>query len=202
MKLQFRSVFAALAVAAAAVGLQAQPALKVATVDMEQLFTKYYKTEAQQTKLDEEQKKAGDLRDSMLKEREALLAQAKELQEQASNALLNDEARKKAEADLQKKVGEMRAKESEIQGFLQQTQQQLRAVFAQFQQQAVEEITKVATEIAKKKGVTMVINQGVLIYADSTFSITDEVLTAINKDRPVAPINITTPATSAPADKK
>jgi len=200
MKLQFRSVFAALAVAAAAVGLQAQPALKVATVDMEQLFTKYYKTEAQQTKLDEEQKKASDLRDSMLKEREALLAQAKELQEQASNALLNDEARKKAEADLQKKVGEMRAKENEIQGFLQQTQQQLRAVFAQFQQQAVEEITKVATEIAKKKGVTMVINQGVLIYADSTYSITDEVLTAINKDRPVAPINITTPA--APAAQK
>jgi outer membrane protein len=202
MKLQFRSVFAAMALAAAAVGLQAQPALKVATVDMEQLFNKYYKTEAQQVKLDEEQKKAGDLRDSMLKEREALVAQAKELQEQSTNALLNDEARKKAEGDLQKKVGEIRAKENEIQVFLQQTQQQLRAVFAQFQQQAVEEITKVATDIAKKKGVTMVINQGVLLYADSAYSLTDEVLAAINKDRPAAPINITTPATPAPATKK
>ena len=90
----FRSVFTALAVAAATVGLQAQPALKVATVDMEQLFEKFYKTEAQQTKLREDEKKAQELLQSMVKEREALVTQAKELQEQGSNALLNDEARK------------------------------------------------------------------------------------------------------------
>ncbi|MBK8475088.1 MAG: OmpH family outer membrane protein [Opitutaceae bacterium] len=198
----FRSVFTALAVAAATVGLQAQPALKVATVDMEQLFEKFYKTEAQQTKLREDEKKAQELLQSMVKEREALVTQAKELQEQGSNALLNDEARKKAEGELQKKVGEVRAKESEIQTFAQQTQQQLRAIFGQYQQQAVEEISKIATEIAKKKGITVVLNQGVLVFADSAYSITDEVLTAINKDRPAPAITISTPAATAPAAKK
>ncbi len=198
----FRSVFTALAVAAAAVGLQAQPALKVATVDMEQLFEKFYKTEAQQTKLREDEKKAQELLQSMVKEREALVTQAKELQEQGNNALLNDEARKKAEGELQKKVGEVRAKESEIQTFAQQTQQQLRAIFGQYQQQAVEEISKTATEIAKKKGITVVLNQGVLVFADSAYSITDEVLAAINKDRPAPAITITTPAAAAPAAKK
>ena len=197
MKFQFRSVLAALVVAAAASALQAQPALKVVTVDMDQLFTKYYKTETQQAKLQEDEKKAKELLDSMLKERDALVAQAKELQEQAGNALLNDEARKKAEADLQKKVGEFRAKDGEMQQFAQQTQQQLRAVFGQFQQQAYEEISKVAADIAKKKGVTMVLNQGataVVVFADAGFSITEEVLAVINKDRPAPAINVKVPA--------
>lgn len=194
MKHSFRSLIAVLAVAAAAVGVQAQPALKIATIDLEQLFTKFYKTEAQQAKLLEDEKKAKELLDSMVKEREALVVQAKELQEQATNALLNDEARKKAEGELQKKVGEVRAKEGEIQEFAQRTQQQLRAVFNQYQQQAVEEISKTATAIAKTKGATMVVNQGVLVYADTAYSITDEVLAAINKDRPAPAINITTPA--------
>jgi outer membrane protein len=209
MKSQFRSVLAVLAVAAAAVGLHAQPVLKVVTIDMDQLFSKYYKTEAQQAKMAEDEKKATDLRDSMLKERETLVGQAKELQEQATNALLNDEARKKAEADFQKKVADVRAKENEIQTFLQQTQQQMRAVWGQFQQQAFEEISKVATDIAKKKGATMVLNQGastVVVFADTGFSITDEVLVVINKDRPAPAISITAPATPAatpaPAPKK
>lgn len=202
MKYLFRSVFTAVAVAAATVALQAQPALKVVTVDMEQLFEKYYKTEAQQAKLRDDEKKAKDLLDSMVKDREALVAQAKELQEQGNNALLNDEARKKAEVEFQKKVNEVRTKESEIQDFAQRTQQQLRAVMGQFQQQAFEEISKVATEIAKKKGATMVLNQGasaVVVFADTAFSISDEVLAAINKDRPAPAITITTPATPAPA---
>ena len=193
----FRSVFAALAVAAVAVGVQAQPALKIVTIDVEQALQKYYKTELQQTKLMEQQKKGEEMRNSMVKEGEALVAQAKELQEQAQSTLLNDEARKKAEGDLQKKVGEIRAKEAEIQSFSQQTQQQLRALFGQYQQQAVEEISRVATDIAKKKGATLVLNQAAVIYVDAGFGITDEVVTALNKDRPAPAISLTTPATSA-----
>lgn len=203
MKNQFRSVIAALAVAAVAVGSQAKPALEVVTVDMDQLFTKYYKTEAQQSKMADDEKKATDIRDGMLKEREALVAQAKELQEQAKNALLNDEARKKAEADFEKQVGDVRAKESELQTFVQQTQQQLRAVWGQFQQQALEEISKVAGDVAKKKGATLVLNQGtsaaaVVVFADPGFSITEEVLTLINKDRPAPAASVATPAVTAP----
>lgn len=194
MKHPFRSVLTALAVAVAAVGLNAQPTLKVVTIDLDQLYSKYYKTEAQQAKLLEQEKKAKEMIDSMAKDRDALVAEVKELQEQATNALLNDEARKKAEGDFQKKVGEARAKESEIQEFIQRTQQQMRAVMGQFQQQVVEEISKTATAIAKTQGATMVINQGALIYSDTAYSITDAVLAAINKDRPAPAISITPPA--------
>jgi outer membrane protein len=203
MKNQFRSVIAALAVAAVAVGVQAKPALEVVTVDMDQLFTKYYKTETQQAKMADDEKKATEIRDGMVKEREAMVTKAKELQEQAKSKLINEEARQKAEAEFEKQVGVVRAKEGELQTFVQQTQQQLRAIWSQFQQQAFEEIAKVASDIAKKKGATLVLNQGasassVVVFADAGFSITEDVLVAINKDRPAPAISVTTPAATAP----
>lgn len=198
MKNPFRFAIASLALLGATIGLQAQVAVKVVTIDMEQLFEKYYKTEAQQTKLREDEKKAKESIDTMKKDGEALVAQAKELQEQTKSAILSEEARKKAQADFEAKVGEIRQKEGEIQQFMQQVQQSFQKRLGQFQQQAAEEISKVATEIAKKKGATLVLNQGanaVVVYADPSFSITEEVLEAINKDRPPA----ITVAPAAPA---
>ncbi len=197
----FRSALAVLALATSTVVLQAEPVLKIVTIDMEQVFEKYYKTETEQAKLRDAEKKAKEQLDAMVKDREALVTQAKELQEQSGNQVLSEDARKKAEADLQAKVGEIRAKESEIQGFAQQTQQLLQRRFAQFQQQAIEEISKVAKTIAEKKEATLVLNSGataVVVHAHSGFSITDDVLAVINKDRPAPTINITTP-TATPA---
>lgn len=197
MKNVIRSAFAALALAGATVGLQAEVALKVVTIDMEQLFTKYYKTEQHQAKIFEDEKKAKEQLEGMSKERETLVNQAKELQEQIKSPVLSDEARKKAQSDFEAKVAEVRSKESDLQSFYQQTQQLLQKRAGQFQQQALEEISKVANEIAKKKNATMVLNSGataVVVYVDPAFSITDEVLEAINKDRPAPAINITAPA--------
>lgn len=196
MKIAYRSLFAALVLTGAAVGLNAEPALKVATIDMDQLFEKYYKTEAEQSKLQEDQKKAKAQLDAMMKEREALVAEANALQEQVKNPVLSDEARKKAEADLQAKVGDIRGKEQEIQGTAQQAQQILQKRSMQFQQKTAEEISAVAAEIAKKKGATLVLNQGasaVVVYADPAFSITEDVLIEINKDRPAPAVNVSLP---------
>lgn len=196
MKIAFRSLFAALAIAGASVSLNAEPAVKVATVDMDQLFEKYYKSEAEQAKLQEDQKRAKTQLDAMVKEREDMVAEANALQEQVKNPVLSDEARKKAEADLQAKVGEIRGKEQEIQGTAQQAQQIIQKRWMQFQQKTLEEISAVAAEIAKKKGATIVLNQGaqtVVIYADPGFSITEEVLAEINKDRPAPAVSVNLP---------
>ena len=197
----FRSALAALALVGATLGLHAEVALKVATVDMDQLFTKYYKTDAQQTKLRDQEKRAREAIDNMGKDLESLVNQAKDLQEQSKNAILSEDARKKALSDLEAKVGEIRAKETDRQGYAQQAQAQLQKQMSQYQQLAFEEIAKVAGEIAKKKGATLLLNQGsvpVVIYADSSFSITDDVLAEINKDAPPPAVNVTVPAT-APA---
>ncbi|HQF39423.1 MAG TPA: OmpH family outer membrane protein [Opitutaceae bacterium] len=195
MKTVIRSTFAALVLAGATLGLQAEVALKVVTIDLGQLFEKYYKTEAQQEKIREDSKKAKEQFDALVKEREALVTQAKEIQEQAKNPVLSDEARKKAETDFEAKVGEVRSKEGEMQDFNQRIQQLLQQRMAQFQQSAVEEISKVATDIAKQQGASLVLNRGMgVVYADASYDITPAVLEAINKDRPAPAVNVTVPA--------
>jgi len=194
MKNPFRSTVAVLGLLAAVVGLSAQPALNVATVDMQRLLNGYYKAEASTAKLRDDDKKAKDSLDAMVKQRDALVAEAKILQEQSKNSLLNEDARKRAEDDLQKKVDEIRKGEQEIQEFAQNTQRLLQGRMQRDQQAFLEEISKVAAEIAKKQGVTLVLNKGadvVIVYSDAAFDLTDQVMTAINKDRPTPAISLT-----------
>jgi outer membrane protein len=177
-------------------GLNAQTPVKIATVDIEKVFEKYYKTEAEQARMNELRTKAEEQLAAFSKEREAIVSAAKELQEQSKNPAITADASKKAQADLEAKVGELRAKESEMQTFAQETQQKLQKRGMEFQRTAAEEISKKATEIAKKKGATIVLNSGanaVVVYADASFSITDEVLEQVNKDRPTPAINVTVP---------
>jgi outer membrane protein len=197
MKHPFRSALLLLAVAGATLGLRAEVALKVLTLDVDQVYSKYYKTEAQKTKLDEQAKRAREAEDNMKKELEAMVTQAKDLQEQTKNTILSEEARKKAQADFESKVGEIRSKDAERQEFLQRTQMGLQKQMATFQQQALEEISKVASDIGQKKGATLVLNKGsvpVVIYAAPEFDITEEVITEINKDAPAPTAKVDIPA--------
>jgi len=199
MKTTFRSALVVLALAGAAVALRAEVALKIVTLDMDQVYTKYYQTEAQKTKLDEQTKRLRETDEKLKKELEALVTQAKELQEQSKNAILSDDARKKALTDLEAKVGEIRAKESDRQEFAQQAQMGLQRQMGAYQQQAIEAISKVATEIGKKKGATLVLNKGsvpVVIYADAEFDITEAVIAEINKDAPAPTAKADAPATT------
>ena len=67
----------------------------------------------------------------------------------------------------------------------------------------LEEISKLATDVAKRKGATLLLDKagptgiGIssLVYSDPGFEITDEVMKEINKDRPAA----STTAPVAPA---
>ena len=74
----------------------------------------------------------------------------------------------------------------------------------------IEEITKVAVDIAKKKGATFLLDKsgptlvGVsnILYFDPSLDITDEVMAEINKDRPAmtpAPAATSAAPAAAPA---
>jgi len=197
MKHPFRSALLLLAVAGATLGLRAEVALKVLTLDVDQVYSKYYKTEAQKTKLDEQAKRAREAEDNMKKELEDMVTQSKDLQDQTKNTILSEQDRKKAQADFESKVGEIRSKDAERQEFLQRTQMGLQKQMATFQQQALEEISKVASDIGQKKGATLVLNKGsvpVVIYAAPEFDITEEVITEINKDAPAPTAKVDIPA--------
>lgn len=211
MKKSIQSVVAIAAIAFSALTAQAQTAPKILTVDLAKLFDNHWKTQEQTAKLKDDEQKAQDQLALITKDGNALVEQFKELDEQTKNPAATAETKAKAQADAQKLYDQIQQKRAEQNQFVQNTSNTLKQRFQTFKTLMIEEITKTATEIAKEKGATLLIDKsgptlvGVsnILYSDPSLDITDEVMAAINKDRPAvtqmpAPATTTTPA-AAPA---
>jgi outer membrane protein len=194
------AVFGTLSLAA-----NAQPAVKLLVVDMAKLYDGHYKTVEQNAKIQADDAKAQEEVDKMNKEGNALVEEYKSLNDQSNNPTLTAEAKGKAQNEAQKKLEGIQTKQREVQGFIQNTRNSLGQRLNTFRSLMLEEISKIATEVAKRKGGTVLLDKagptgiGIssLVYADAGYDITDDVMKEINKDRPAnAPV---APATAAPA---
>ena len=198
------SVFAAFALSAAIA--HAQPAPKLLVVDMAKLYDSHYKTEEQNSKLRTDEQKAQEEIEKMNKDGNVLVDEYKTLSDQSNNPALTADAKAKSQIDAQKKLEEIQRKKNEISTFAQNTQRSLQQRLQTFRSLMLEEISKTATEVAKRKGATLLLDKagptliGVsnVIYADTAYEITDEVMKEINKDRPaVSAVAVPAPAASA-----
>jgi outer membrane protein len=209
MKKPIQSILAGAAIALTALTSHAQSSPKILVVDLAKLFDNHYKTQEQQAKFQADEAKAKDQLDQISKEGNALVEQYKELDDQSKNPTATAEAKAKAQADAQKKMEEIRQKQSEQQSFIQSTRSSMQQRGQTFKTLMLEEITKVCVEVAKKHGATFLFDKsgptlvGVsnVLYYDPSLDITDEVMAEINKDRPAVtptPVTSTAPA-EAPA---
>jgi outer membrane protein len=211
MKKPIQSILAGAVLALTALTSHAQSSPKILVVDLAKLFDSHYKTQEQQAKLQADEAKAKDQLDQITKEFNALVEQYKELDEQTKNPTATAEAKGKAQADAQKKMDEIRQKQSEQQSFVQSTRNSLQQRFQTFKTLMLEELTKTAVDIAKKHGATFLLDKsgpsmvGIsnILYYDPSLDITDEVMAEINKDRPAVtptPVTSTAPEASPTGD--
>jgi outer membrane protein len=204
MNKMIRTLLTLAALAVGSTALRAQPAMKLIVVDMAKVFDAHYKSEEANAKFRDAEQKAQEQAEEIRKQGQALVDEYKELDEQTKNALLTPEARTKAQADAQKKMQEIQQKQSDLQGFLQNTQRSLQQRIKTHRDLLLEEISKTVTEMAKKQGATLVLDKSgptlfgipAIIYADPAYDITEDVIKEVNKDRP-APV--AAPAAAAPA---
>jgi outer membrane protein len=151
---------------------------------MAKVFDTHYKTEEQKAKLSADEKKAMEEVERVDKEIKAAADKFKDQKDQMDNPALNQEARDKAKADAQKTYEEIQQKQQEGNQFKMNAQRNFQQRIANFRQLLIEEISKIATDVAKRRGATILFDKGSLIYSDSTYDITDEVIAEINKTRP------------------
>lgn len=203
MKNSLKSLVALAAFGVAAVAAHAQPAVKLMVVDMAKLYDNHYKTLEQNAKIQSDDQKAQEEVDKMNKEGNSLVEEYKNLNDQANSPALSAEKKTQAQNEAQKKLEQIQAKQNEVRTFIQNTRNSLQQRLQTFRSLMLEEIGKVATEVAKRKGATLLVDKagpsliGVsnIIYADAAYEITDDVMAEINKSRPAgAP-------TAAPAAK-
>ena len=211
MKNPIPSLVALAAFGALALAAHAQPAVKILVVDMAKIYDNHYKTVEQNAKIQSDDQKAQEEVDKMNKEGNALVEEYKALNDQSTNPALSADAKSKAQNDAQKKLESIQQKKNEIGTFIQNTRNSLQQRLQTFRSLMLEEIGKIAADVAKRKGATILLDKagpsliGIsnLVYSDPGFDITDEVMKEINKDRPAgamtAPAASPAPAAGAPA---
>lgn len=201
MKKLLTSLLACVAFAGVSTAALAQPAPKIAVVDMAKLLDDHYDTLDQNNKLKADETRANEELEKLNQEGQALVEELRGLEEKGKNPALSNEAKSKLEADTRAKIEEIQRKQNEVQSFRGNTQRSLQQRIQTFRKVLFERISATVTEVAKKKGATLVIDKSgfthiglnPVIYADASYDITAEVQAEINKGRPAGA------ATAAPA---
>ena len=176
---------------ATALSLPAQE-IAIATVDMTRLYNEYYKTNEANSKLQDSVEKAKVEAEDLVKQGQELVDEYKEVLERSKNPALTEEAQAKAATDADGVLQGIREKEQEVQQFQLATQRSLQQRQRTYRDLFMDEIKKVALEVADENGRNFVLDSSgitavgvpVILYSDPKWDITDEVLEQINADAP------------------
>ena len=178
----------------------AQPAPKVYVLDLAKVFEGHYKTEEQRAKLNSDQKKAVEELERFEKEIRTMADKFKEQKEQMDNPALTNDARERAKTDAQSTMEGIQQKQQDGQRFRMDAERSFQQRIGNFRAVLIEEISKLATDVMKRKGGTILMDKGTLIFSDPAYDITDEVIAEVNKSRPAGSTTGATPAAPAAKD--
>ncbi len=191
MKKTLKPIIALFAMAAAAAVASAQTT-KIAIVDMAYLFDNHYKTAEKNVVFQGEQERVKAEINRLNGEGLALQEEAQGIAEQLNNPVLSEDAKQKVQADAQNKVMELRRKQEEMNALVQNSSESLKQRVLQFRTLLMEEISKIAVDIAKRNGASLLLDKSgpsllgmpAVLFSDDSLDITQAVLTEINKNKP------------------
>ncbi len=207
MNKRIRFVIALAVAGIATTAAQAQSAQKIMVVDIAKVYESHYKTAEQNALLQADQKKASEELQRRAKEIDGVVAELKDMEEQLQNPVTTDEAKKKIQEEGAKKLQDLQGKQREAQGMQSNLQRLFQERIGQFRALLLDEISKVAADVAKKKGATFLVDKSgpsvigvpVFLYTDASVEITDAVIAEINASKPASSAAPAKAADGAPA---
>ncbi|MEQ1748987.1 MAG: OmpH family outer membrane protein [Prosthecobacter sp.] len=180
--------------------------LKFGVVDMSKAFSEYFKTKEAAEKfkgnLDKAQKEMND-RWSVYKN---LMTEMQKLKKEASDPIMNQDARQKKAIEFEEKAKELRALEQEIGEAQNRRSSQLKQEDMSIRKGIYDEILVVVREKSKTENYDFVFDKSgmslstvpMLVYYKDAVDITDQIVVELNK---TAPASAATPA-AAKEEKK
>lgn len=160
-------------------------------VDMDSVFTNYYKTKDAEAQLKEQA-------DEIKAEREALVAQAEKLREQyntlrnqAQSSALNEDARTLKRAAAEDKLLELKDAETKVRRLEESAQRRIEEQSRRARKRLVDEINVVIREHAATRGYMAIIDTSgstlnglpSVIYYNPRYDVTAEIIALVNKRR-------------------
>ena len=164
-------------------------AQKLATVDMDKTFLKYYKTINAEKKLKKQVRIMEDRAVEMERRHKSIISEYEKLMSESASIVLSDEARKKKKEMAEEKKIEIRRMEKSMRSFNKDARDMIAKQHNDSRKDILKEIQKVIEMISKNRAVDLVVDSSgktsnlipSVVYAKEELDITEEVLKLLNK---------------------
>ena len=187
--LTFASLIAAFSLAAS---LPANADVKVGLVDMNKVFSSYYKTKDAENRINDARSAAKKELDDRMDTYKKNLDEINKLNEDLNKAELSKEAKEKKSKDRDEKIAETKNLEREITEFRTTREKQLQDQAVRMRNGIVEEITKLIQARVKSDAYDLVLDKSgnslngvpIILYSKDTSDFSEDIITALNKNKP------------------
>ena len=192
--------------------VRARAEMKVGTIDMQKVFTAYYKTHDAEEKLKEAQKAYKDELDQRMDAYKKNLDAINKLNEEMNKPELSGASKDQKAQERDSKIAETKGLEKEISDFRATRERQIQDQLKRMRDGIVEEIMKVVNDQVKTQNYDIVFDRSgfsannivpVLLYARDNYDFSESVITKLNANRPAAtpsPSVSQKPASAAPTN--
>jgi len=180
-----------------AIALGTTPAFaqsKVGIVDMNKVFTSYYKTKDAEKRLNDARTQAKSDLDSRLETLKASMEEINKLEAATKKPELTADKKEAAIKQRDEKISEVRNLDREIGEFRQTRERQLQEQFMRMRGDIVQDIMKVVETRVKSDGYDLVFDSSglgisqvrVVLYSAPSLDFSDSIITELNKGAPKA----------------
>jgi outer membrane protein len=182
--------------------------VKIGTVDMNKIFSAYYKTKDAEARINEARNEAKGELDERMDTYKKNLDDINKLNDDIQKPALSAEAKATKSKDRDDKIQETKNLEREINEFRQTREKQLQEQAVRMRNGIVDEITKLVLDKVKVENYDLVMDRSglslngvpILIFAKDGLDFSDELIVALNKNKP-KDSDIAKPAASPSAAK-
>ena len=175
--------------------LGASPAaaqMKVGIVDMNKVFTSYYKTKDAEARLNDARAQAKTDLDSRLESLKSNMEEINKLEADTKKPELTADKREAAIKQRDEKINQVRNLDREIGEFRQTRERQLQEQFMRMRGDIVQDIMKVVDTKVKADGYDLVLDSSglgvsqvkIVLYAAPSMDFSDSIITELNKNAP------------------
>jgi outer membrane protein len=190
-----KKLIVTLSVTAAVFSFAASPALaqmKVGIVDMNKVFTSFYKTKDAEARLNEARAQAKTDLDGRLETLKANMEDINKLEADAKKPELTADKQQAAIRARDEKINEVRNLDREIGEFRQTRERQLQEQFMRMRGDIVQDIMKVVDARVKSEGYDLVFDKSgqgisqvpVVLFSAPSMDFSDSVVAELNKNAP------------------
>jgi outer membrane protein len=165
---------------------------KPGIVDMNTVFTSYYKTKEAEAKINDARAAAKKDLDERLETLKKSMEEINKMNQEVEKPELSKDGKDRLKKQLDEKVGEARSLDREIAEFRQTKERQLQEQFLRMRKDIIDDIMKIVTEKVKSAGYDLVLDKSgaslgqvpVVLYSRPDLDFSNEIVATLNKNAP------------------